>query len=248
MKKITALFLALSLMLTLASCGCKHEWAEATCTAPKTCTLCGETEGDLEHLYGEPFPAYNTLWGTLDNCEQCTLCNEVNVISSEYCDFWIREANSTFLSDPRAFAQRLNLYLADYGWSAELLTAEDGTFGLSVFEQENDVEPVAGLYFMNTSFAYVNANDSHQEFWAIQGGLWTENSLPFHKAMYKTLHPAYVNNDSLVNADGTDNEEAIETEVEQFVQDSMVQESDITSPILYIHDYASEVLSIFITT
>ena len=25
---------------------CNHDWSEASCTEPKTCTLCGETEGD----------------------------------------------------------------------------------------------------------------------------------------------------------------------------------------------------------
>lgn len=30
----------------LTGCECKHEWAEATCTEPKTCTKCGETEGE----------------------------------------------------------------------------------------------------------------------------------------------------------------------------------------------------------
>ena len=32
--------------------GCDHSWTDATCTAPKTCTLCGETEGSaLGHSY-----------------------------------------------------------------------------------------------------------------------------------------------------------------------------------------------------
>ena len=32
---------------------CEHEWAEATCTSPKTCKLCEETEGDpAGHSYG----------------------------------------------------------------------------------------------------------------------------------------------------------------------------------------------------
>jgi len=31
---------------------CEHEWIDATCTAPKTCSLCGETEGEaLGHTY-----------------------------------------------------------------------------------------------------------------------------------------------------------------------------------------------------
>ena len=47
MKKVfsvSILFLLLFCLLT--GCGCKHEWAEATCDAPKTCALCGETEGE----------------------------------------------------------------------------------------------------------------------------------------------------------------------------------------------------------
>ncbi|MBQ8836390.1 MAG: hypothetical protein IJ002_02650 [Clostridia bacterium] len=34
----------------LVACGndeCEHNWQEATCTAPKTCTLCSETEGEV---------------------------------------------------------------------------------------------------------------------------------------------------------------------------------------------------------
>lgn len=37
------------LILLLTSCGCKHEWNPATCSAPKTCQLCGETEGETLH-------------------------------------------------------------------------------------------------------------------------------------------------------------------------------------------------------
>ena len=34
---------------------CAHEWANATCTAPKTCTLCSATQGEaLGHTYGDP--------------------------------------------------------------------------------------------------------------------------------------------------------------------------------------------------
>ena len=38
-------------------CGAKrheHSWTEATCTMPKTCTVCGETEGEaLGHQWSE---------------------------------------------------------------------------------------------------------------------------------------------------------------------------------------------------
>ena len=53
MKKRCLLFLGAMLVLCmLAGCECKHEWAEATCTEPKTCSKCGETEGEaLGHAW-----------------------------------------------------------------------------------------------------------------------------------------------------------------------------------------------------
>lgn len=54
MRQLGCAILCLALILCLSGCACKHEWAEATCTEPKTCTKCGETEGDpLEHTPGE---------------------------------------------------------------------------------------------------------------------------------------------------------------------------------------------------
>lgn len=47
---------------------CVHTWTEATCAAPKTCTLCGETEGGtLEHTWTE---------ATFAAPKTCTLCGE----------------------------------------------------------------------------------------------------------------------------------------------------------------------------
>ncbi len=52
MLYITLCFCLCVFMLT--GCGCKHEWISATCTEPKTCNLCGETEGEvLAHSYGD---------------------------------------------------------------------------------------------------------------------------------------------------------------------------------------------------
>ncbi|MBE6763376.1 MAG: hypothetical protein E7553_03340 [Ruminococcaceae bacterium] len=47
--KRTHLSLILALLTAiclLSSCGCKHEWTAATCTTPKTCSLCNEIEGE----------------------------------------------------------------------------------------------------------------------------------------------------------------------------------------------------------
>lgn len=44
MKKRVFVFLLCCLLLS--GCSHRHEWQEATCTAPKTCTACQETEGE----------------------------------------------------------------------------------------------------------------------------------------------------------------------------------------------------------
>lgn len=52
MKKITTLIILLAVALTMTGCCLKHDWQEATCTAPKTCAKCGETDGEKsEHQW-----------------------------------------------------------------------------------------------------------------------------------------------------------------------------------------------------
>lgn len=68
MKKAFALFLILSLFL-LSGCGHEHSWQEATCTQPRTCSECGETEGEpLGHS-----PTEATVWEP----SVCSVCGEV---------------------------------------------------------------------------------------------------------------------------------------------------------------------------
>ncbi|MBR2310048.1 MAG: hypothetical protein IKA47_05900 [Oscillospiraceae bacterium] len=51
-KNMLLCTLVLVLILLLAGCGCEHEWFAASCAAPKTCSLCGETEGEsLPHTW-----------------------------------------------------------------------------------------------------------------------------------------------------------------------------------------------------
>ena len=45
MKRILAVILVLAMAVSLAGC-CSHSWVEATCTSPRTCNLCGDTEGE----------------------------------------------------------------------------------------------------------------------------------------------------------------------------------------------------------
>lgn len=52
MSLLLALIILCSILLS--GCQCKHEWIDATCTMAKTCSQCGETEGEpLGHSWGE---------------------------------------------------------------------------------------------------------------------------------------------------------------------------------------------------
>lgn len=68
MKKTCILILALACMMILAGCSCEHEWTEADCMIPKTCTECGETEGEaLGHSWVE------ATCTTVKACSRCGL-------------------------------------------------------------------------------------------------------------------------------------------------------------------------------
>lgn len=95
MKRLTAIGLLLFCICLLTSCSCKHEWEEATCTAPQTCRLCHKTTGELlAHSWedatcskpktcrlchkttGEPL-AHNWVDASCEEPKHCTLCNLV---------------------------------------------------------------------------------------------------------------------------------------------------------------------------
>ena len=97
MKKILFLLsIMLVFSLTLISCGskeCEHDFSPATCESPKTCALCGETEGEKgEHIWKNSCLAPSTCeicgategealghdWSSLLCTEdkQCKVCGE----------------------------------------------------------------------------------------------------------------------------------------------------------------------------
>ena len=68
-RAILPLLMVMLPLLIFTSCDCKHEeWNVATCTEPKTCVKCGETEGEaLSHKWIE---------ATCDEPKTCEVCGE----------------------------------------------------------------------------------------------------------------------------------------------------------------------------
>lgn len=66
MKKITSMLLAAVLIILLTACGHEHVWQAATCTSPKICPDCGETEGEaLGHKWAD---------ATCTDAKVCEVC------------------------------------------------------------------------------------------------------------------------------------------------------------------------------
>lgn len=117
-EKILALAVICLDAVILSSCGHNHTWVEATCDAPKTCSECGETEGEaLEHEWieatcetartcshcgkteGEAL-GHEWIEATFEAPQTCSVCGatmgekytlEVNVNPVEYVDTYTSE-------------------------------------------------------------------------------------------------------------------------------------------------------------
>lgn len=79
-RKTLKIMRIFSVVLVLLLCGlhvpCAHKWEDASCSAPKTCSLCGETEGKiLQHQWEE---------ATCASAKKCALCNLTEGASLEH--------------------------------------------------------------------------------------------------------------------------------------------------------------------
>ncbi len=67
-RTLGALFCIILTVFCISSCGHEHEFAPATCTAPKTCSVCNQTEGKaLGHTYSD---------ATCTTPKTCSVCNQ----------------------------------------------------------------------------------------------------------------------------------------------------------------------------
>lgn len=70
LKRVLAIALALACAFSLSGCLCSHEWADASCDAPSTCTKCGKTEGEaLGHTWVD---------ASCTDAKSCSRCGAVD--------------------------------------------------------------------------------------------------------------------------------------------------------------------------
>ena len=68
MKKYLLSIVSVMIVFVISGCGHEHKWVDATCTEPKTCSECGETEGEpLGHKW---------LEATCTEPKTCSVCGE----------------------------------------------------------------------------------------------------------------------------------------------------------------------------
>ena len=68
MKRRLVIILVCLTVFMLCGCCLSHEWQEATCTEPKTCSKCGKTEGEaLGHTWEE---------ATCTKAKTCSICGQ----------------------------------------------------------------------------------------------------------------------------------------------------------------------------
>lgn len=84
MKKLLCGVVTLVLGLSLSACSLQclsgHTWEEATCTTPKTCSVCGKTDG--ERL--SPDGAHQWEEATCTEPKTCKVCGETEGYSLEH--------------------------------------------------------------------------------------------------------------------------------------------------------------------
>ena len=68
MKRLLVLLISVAILFSLAGCCLSHEWVDATCTTPKTCSECGKTDGTIL-----PHAWIAATCTTLKTCSVCAI-------------------------------------------------------------------------------------------------------------------------------------------------------------------------------
>lgn len=156
-KKILVAILVYVMCLLLAGCACKHDWVEATCTEPKTCSKCGETEGEpLGHTPGE-WEIWNTDYvSTMVWLRQpCTVCEEDVNTDMKALNSLVEDGKFLFSADE--FVDRIDYifrYYDELKCSASMNAVDGETLTATIANENN--KSAATVIFIEDSENIIN--------------------------------------------------------------------------------------------
>ena len=159
MKKLISLLLVLAMAASLAACGHEHDWIPATCTEPKTCSVCGKTEGQpLGHDWGLPAYEWSEDYTTATASHVCTrdpsyvesetVRTEAKIVIPSDCDVMGERAYTATFSDPAFEAQTLTVQdvpVLGHNWDAP------------VYEWSDDLSSVTATHVCRRDSSHVES-------------------------------------------------------------------------------------------
>lgn len=156
---IAALAASICLCVSLTACFHEHTWAKATCTEPKTCTECGETEGEpLGHNEGDwETSTVDYVEGTQTLVRSCERCGETIESKEEGIQSFMRDG--TFLLSPSDYTERLNENLSGYSMSAVMGDLE----GAAATAVTKSGSQIAGMVYLDSSERTLSQSESGDE-------------------------------------------------------------------------------------
>ena len=152
MKKLVSMIIVLAMVCSMTACGCDHQWEEASCTAPKTCTKCGETDGDAAGHTPRSLivSAVDTENLTMTQDLPCDECGEI--IETKTAPTGIAPVDSVIAVSPDEWYNCLLTNISNYGASQNLygypVESEDGAL----------LHSVVTMSQMNTVFSFQNVD------------------------------------------------------------------------------------------
>jgi len=147
-KRVIACIVLITVMvMTLCSCECKHEWADATCTEPRTCTKCEEIEGvALGHTPGEwKVEREASVSRDGEKVQRCILCQEQ--LDVEYFELDQMFIPGEFLFTPAEFEKILSEKLEEVSSDLEVRSGTKGSDDTLVCGIYYEGEPIALVSF-----------------------------------------------------------------------------------------------------
>ena len=133
-----------------------HTWVDATCTDPKTCHVCGATEGTAAGHQGSESSEWDIDYDEAANVQEycCTICEEVIELQSEPITTFV--SGDHFTIYPAAFANRFEdsssrLNDIDYYTKSEYneygFYDEDNTVFYRIQDKNDDYEDIGMMSF-----------------------------------------------------------------------------------------------------